>query len=60
MLRTALNINQWHNTNNCIKQIMDNDKNEKCSFVKYDKKEFYPSITEKLIGCLGFMAYQPL
>ena len=27
----------------CIKWFNDYDKNDKCSFVKYDIKDFYPS-----------------
>ena len=30
-----------------LKWFTDYDKNDKCAFVKYDIKEFYPSITEK-------------
>ena len=47
-LRIALNVNQWRNTNDCIKWFNDYEKNDKCSFIKYDIKEFYPSITEKV------------
>ena len=38
---TALNINQWRNTNDYIKWFKDYDKNDKCSFIEYDIKEFY-------------------
>ena len=46
-LRIALNINQWRNIQDCIKWFKEYDKDNKCSFVKYYIKEFYPSITEK-------------
>ena len=49
MLRTALNESQWRYTNDCIKWFTDYDKNDKCSFIKYDIKEFYPTITEKAV-----------
>ena len=45
--RIALNINWWCNSNDRIKCFKDCNKNDKCSFIKYDIKEFYPSITEK-------------
>ena len=48
-LRIALNINQWRNTHDCIKWFKEHDKNNKCSFVKYDIKEFYSFITEKTL-----------
>ena len=48
-LRIVLNNNQWHSTEDCIKWFKDYDKNVKCSFIKYDIKDFYPSITEKTV-----------
>ena len=47
--RTALTINQWCNTNDCIKWFTDYDENNKCSFIQYDIREFDPSITEKSV-----------
>ena len=32
-----------------IKWFTDYDENDKCSFVKYDIKKFYPSIAEKVV-----------
>ena len=55
MLKTALNINQWRNTNRCIKWFIDNDKNNKCSCVKYDTRELYLSIIEKAIDTLSLV-----
>ena len=46
-LRLALNINQWRSTQDCIKWFKEYDKEDRSSFIKYDIKEFYPSITEK-------------
>ena len=48
-LRLALNINQWRNTKDCIKWFEEYDKNDRCSFIKYDIKDFYPSITERTL-----------
>ena len=48
-LRLTLNINQWRSTQDCIKWFNEYDEDDKCSFIKYDIKEFYPSITEKNI-----------
>ena len=48
-LRLALNINQWRSTNDCIKWFEEYEKDDRCSFIKYDIKDFYPSITEPRI-----------
>ena len=45
----ALNINQWRSTENCIKLFEEYEKNDRCPFIKYDIKDFYPSITEKTL-----------
>ena len=50
-LRLALNINQWRITKDCIKWFEEYDKNDRCSFIKYDIREFYPSITERTLEC---------
>ena len=42
--RIVLDINQWRNTNDCIRLFKDHDKNDKCSFIKFDIKEFYASL----------------
>ena len=47
LLRLALNINQWRSTKDCIKWFEEYDKDDKCSFIKYDISEFYPSTTER-------------
>ena len=48
-LRRVLNINQWRSTNECIKWFEEYEKDNRCSFIKYDIKDFYPSITEKTL-----------
>ena len=48
-LRLALNINQWRSTKVCIKWFEECDKDDRCSFIKYDIREFYPSITERAL-----------
>ena len=47
--KIALNINQWRSTKDCIKWFEEYDKDDWCSFIKYDIKEFYPSITERTL-----------
>ena len=48
-LRLALNINQWRSTKDCIKWFEEYDVNDRYSFIKYDIKDFYPSITERTL-----------
>lgn len=48
-LRIAININQWHSTNDCIKWFNNYDKNQNYSFIKYDIREFHPPINEKTV-----------
>ena len=48
-LRLALNINQWRSTKDCIKWFEEYEKNDRCSFIKYDIKDFYPSITKRTL-----------
>ena len=42
-------VNQWKNTSIVINwfNIIENKKD--CSFIQYDTKEFYPSITEEIL-----------
>ena len=49
-LRIALNINQWRSTLDCIKWFEGADINDNCAFIKYDIKDFYPSITEEVLN----------
>ena len=48
-LRLTLNINQWRSTKDCIKWFEEYEKNDRCSFIKYDINDFYPSITERTL-----------
>ena len=48
-LRLALNINQWRSTKDCIKWFEEYDKDDRCSFIKYDIREFYLSITKRTL-----------
>ena len=48
-LSLALNINQWRSTKDCIKWFEEYEKNDRCSFIKYDIKDLYPSITERTL-----------
>ena len=45
----ALNINQWRSTKDCIKWFEEYEENDRCSFIKYDIKDFYPLITERTL-----------
>ena len=42
----ALYISQWYSTTDCIQRFKNDNKNKRYSFVKYDTKEFYCSVTE--------------
>ena len=48
-LSLALSINQCRSTKDCIKWFEEYEKNDRCSFIKYDIKDFYPSITERTL-----------
>ena len=47
--RLALNINQWRSTKDCIKWFEEYEKDDRCSFIKYDIRDFYPSITKRTL-----------
>ena len=49
-LRTALNINQWRNTDDCIQWFKNINTYKNWTFIKYDIKDFHPSITENTIN----------
>ena len=40
---------QWRSTKDCIKWFEEYEKDDRCSFIKYDIKDFYPSITERTL-----------
>ena len=49
-LRLALNINHWRSTKDCIKWFEEYEKNDRCSFIKYDIKDFLPIDNRKDTG----------
>ena len=48
-LRTTLNINQWKSTSDVIEWFKVIGEKEKHKFMMFDVKDFYPSISEKLL-----------
>ena len=44
-----LKYNQWKNTNNVIEWFEYITNKHNCTFIQFDIKEFYPSITEKIL-----------
>ena len=44
-----LQLNQWHNTNAVLKWFNNITDKSNCSFIQFDIKEFYPSITENIL-----------
>ena len=48
-LRDNLNFNQWKNTNDVINWFDNINDKQECSFVQFDIKDFYPSITEEIL-----------
>ena len=48
-LRTSLNLNQWKSTSNVIEWFTNIKEKHKHKFMMFDVKDFYPSITEKLL-----------
>ena len=50
-----LNVNQWKNSTSLIKWFTVLENKTDCIFIKFDVREFYPSITEDiLISSLSF------
>ena len=45
-----LNVNQWKNSTNVIEWFEAIKNKQDCVFIKYDIREFYPSITEKILN----------
>ena len=41
-----LDINQWKNSSSVIEWLKGSDNKKDCIFVKFDIREFYPSISE--------------
>ena len=48
-IREAMGLNQWRNTDAVIDLFKGIRNKHFCKFVIFDIKEFYPSITEKLL-----------
>ena len=48
-LRTTLQLQQWNNTNDVLNWFKNIRNKKLCKFMMFDIKEFYPSITEKLL-----------
>ena len=46
-LRIALRVNQWRSTSDCIKWFNNTNIHQRCTFIKYDIRDFYPSINKK-------------
>ena len=44
-----LQLNQWRNTNPVLKWFNNITDKSNCSFIQFDIKEFYPSITENIL-----------
>ena len=42
-------VNQWKNTSNVINCFNNIESKKDCSFIQFDIKEFYPSITEEIL-----------
>ena len=49
ILRIATNVNQWRSTSDCVNWFKDIEFNRKNSFIIFDIKNFYPSITRKVL-----------
>ena len=41
-----LHVNQWKNSSSVIERFKDIDNKKDCIFIKFDIREFYPSISE--------------
>ena len=44
-----IDIGQWKNTSNVINWFSNIENKKDCSFIQFDIKEFYPSITEEIL-----------
>ena len=54
-LRNATKANQWKNTNDVISWFKSIKNKKNCRFISFDIKDFYPTITKKLLSkCLNF------
>ena len=48
-LRSTLELNQWKNTRSVIEWLNSIQNKKNCAFIQLDIKDFYPSITEKIL-----------
>ena len=48
-IKTTLNLNQWKNTNEVIDWFINIENKHQYTFIQLDIKDFYPSITEKIL-----------
>ena len=48
-LRNILKLNQWKNTGAVIEWFSNIENKESCAFIQLDIKDFYPSITERIL-----------
>ena len=46
---TKTDVNQWKNTSNVINWFNNIENKKDCSFIQFEIKEFYPSITEETL-----------
>ena len=49
-IRENLQLNQWKNTDNVLKWFKNIPNKSNCKFMVFNIKDFYPSITEKLLN----------
>ena len=43
-----IDVNQWKNTSNVINWFSSIENKENCTFIQFNIKEFYPSITDEI------------
>ena len=49
-LRQSLEINQWKNTSSVIKWLNDINNKNSCTFIEFEIKDFYPSVTPEILN----------
>ena len=48
-LRSTLELNQWKSTRSVIEWFNNIENKKNCAFIQLDIKDFYPSVTEKIL-----------
>ena len=43
-------MNQWENTKNVTDWFIKIDNKKDCTFIQFDINEFYPAISESILG----------